>query len=63
MYYVVRKGKELAVGSMLGFDTFGAAKKFAEHRHNHSKYHYQIMEVKAVWTTETTAEAMAEGES
>lgn len=50
MYYVVDHKKRISI-TELGFDTYGAAKRFAEQRHKETGDHYHVVEVKTVWTT------------
>lgn len=59
MYYVVKHGDEISIGE-LGFDTYGAAKRFAEQRHKKTGHHYHVVEVKTVWTTTTLADLLNE---
>lgn len=59
MHYVVKHGDKIPTGE-LGFDTYGAAKRFAEERHKATGCHYYVMEVKTVWTTTTLADLLNE---
>lgn len=59
MYYVTKHGQKTTIDG-IGFDTYGAAKRFAEERNKATGHHYHVVEVKTVWTTKTLAEAMAE---
>lgn len=58
MYYVTKNGQNATLNGM-GFDTYGAARRFAEQRYKETGNHYHVVEVKTVWTTKTLA--MAKG--
>ena len=58
MYYVTKNGQNATLNGM-GFDTYGAARLFAEQRYKETGNHYHVLELKTVWTTKTLA--MAKG--